>query len=322
MSDKRALLPLAPLGRTGIQVTRLCFGALPLGPVQLNMPVGEGAAVVAAALDLGVSFVDTAQSYGTYGYIRPALAGRKDEVVVASKSSASSYADMKAAVEEALRELGVERLGVFHLHAARATPEVFTDRAGALRCLVEAKRAGVIQATGISTHSTTVTRAAADRDDIDVVFPIINVQGFGILHGTRDEMAAAAAYAASCGKGLYAMKVFAGGNLLGDIRGALEYVWGLPAFSSLAIGMVSLDEVRMNVDIFSGLTPAPGPGESVHRMKTLRVLDFCQGCGTCVEACPNLALSLVGGKAVVDRDRCLLCGYCAPVCPQFAIRVV
>lgn len=315
-------LRLNPLGSTGLEVSQLAMGVLPIGPAQLNVPLAEGQKVVAAALDGGVNFVDTAQSYGTYDYIRPALVGRADRIVVASKSAAASYGEMKAAIDEALRALGVERLGIFHLHAARVTPEVFEQRAGAIKCLIEAKKAGVIQATGIATHSVTVARAAADRDEIDVVFPIINVKGLGILHGSRDDMVAAIQYAASIGKGLYAMKIFGGGNLLDNMRGALEFARGIPGLAAYAVGMVSLREVEMNLRIFSGREEAPAPGSSTFQQKKLTVLSFCQGCGTCVETCPNYALTLVDGKAVLDRSKCLLCGYCAPVCPQFAIRMV
>ncbi len=320
--DVSSGLKINRLGQTGLNVTQLCFGALPIGPNQLSVPVAEGAEVIGLALDSGVNFIDTAQSYRTYAYIEPALAGRRDSVVVASKSAAATYEDMRAAIKEALTALGLERISVFHLHAARVTPEVFEQRAGALRCLVEARRAGVIQAVAVATHSVITAREAADRDEIDVIMPIINVRGLGILHGTRDEMVEAISYAGRQGKGVYAIKVLGGGNLLDDMRSALDFALGLPELASMAVGMVSRAEVAANVRIFSGISEAPGPGAKVFQAKTMNVLSFCQGCGTCVEACPNLALAIVGGKAVVDRERCLLCGYCAPVCPQFAIRVV
>jgi len=315
---------VSPLGETGIEVTQLCFGVLPIGPAQLNVPADEGAGVVAAALDGGVNFLDTAQSYRTYGHIRPALAARQrpEDVVIASKSAAASYEDMKDAINQARQELGRDQIDVFHLHAARVTPEVFAQRAGALRCLVEAKRAGVIRATGISTHSVTVTRAAAERDDIDVIFPIINRLGLGILHGTLDEMVAAVNYGAARGKGLYAMKVFGGGNLLTDMRSALDFVLAIDGFASIAVGMVRTEEVAMNLAIFSGRMPAPGDGEAEFTQKKLTIMGFCKGCGICVETCPNHALSLVRDKAFLDETKCLLCGYCAPACPEFAIRIV
>jgi aryl-alcohol dehydrogenase-like predicted oxidoreductase len=295
---------------------------LPIGPIQRAVPADQGARVIARAIEGGVNFLDTAQSYRTYDHIRPAIAGRQHSVIVASKSAAASYEDMRAAIQEALAELGVDRIGVFHLHAARTTPEVFEQRAGALRCLVDAKRAGVIGAVGIATHSVTAARASAERDDIDVIFPILNVGGLGILHGSRDDMLAAISCAGQRGKGLYCMKALGGGNLLDNMRAALAFVRAVPEFASYAIGMVTEQEVDMNLAIFSGAMPAPASDQRGLARKGLRVLSFCLGCGKCVEACPNDALSVETGKAALDPGKCLLCGYCAPVCPQFAIRIV
>ena len=74
------------LGNTGLKVSRLCFGALTIGPLQANLPLQEGVTVIQAALDAGVNFIDTAELYQTYPYIQKAIAGRKHEVIVASKS--------------------------------------------------------------------------------------------------------------------------------------------------------------------------------------------------------------------------------------------
>ncbi len=48
------------LGKTGIKVTELCFGALPIGPLQLNISVEKGAKLIRAALERGINFIDTA----------------------------------------------------------------------------------------------------------------------------------------------------------------------------------------------------------------------------------------------------------------------
>lgn len=315
-------LRLRPLGQTGLVVTELCFGVLPIGPIQRGVPAALGAQVIGRAIEGGVNFLDTAQVYRTYDYIRPAIAGREDQVIIASKSAAASYQDMRAAVQEALAALGVSRLGLFHLHAARTTPEVYSERAGALRCLIEAKRAGVIGAVGIATHSVSTVRAGAERDDIDVIFPILNLLGLGILHGTRDQMLDAVRYAGRQGKGLYCMKTLGGGNLLGNMREALGFVRAVPEFASYAIGMVTAEEVDMNLAIFRGAMAAPVDDQRGREAKSVRVLAFCQGCGRCVQACPNHAIVVEAGRAVVDHQRCLLCGYCGPDCPEFAIRIV
>lgn len=50
--------------------------------------------------------------------------------------------------------------------------------------------------------------------------------------------------------------------------------------------------------------------------------QFCKGYGTCIDIRGSMALSPVGGKAVVDERACMLCGYCGSGRPEFFIRVV
>ena len=61
------------LGKTGIKVSRLCFGSLTLGPLQKNLSIKDGAAVIRRAAEMGVNFIDTADLYGTYPYIKEVL---------------------------------------------------------------------------------------------------------------------------------------------------------------------------------------------------------------------------------------------------------
>ncbi|HHX27377.1 MAG: aldo/keto reductase [Bacillota bacterium] len=313
------------LGNTGIEVTELCFGVLPMGPNQCGLSPEEGGRLIKKAVERGVNFLDTAQSYRTYPHIRAALDSLPDrgrDVVVSTKSAAKTYDDMAAAVDEARAALGRDVIDIFLLHAARVDSSVFVEREGAYECLLDMKSKGVVRAVGISTHSVDVVRRAADVDGLDIVFPIINVRGMGILHGTRDEMAEAIKRAAEAGKGLFAMKALAGGNLLADIEGAFSYVRGLDGLSAVAVGMVNEEELEMNLAIFNG-EPVPESLRSrVVSAKKLIIQAFCIGCGKCVEACPNMAMEVVDGKARNDKSKCILCGYCAPVCPQFAIRLV
>ncbi len=61
------------LGKTDIWVSPVGFGVLPMGPGQLALPVEEGAELICYALEKGINFIDTAQYYKTYPYIRRAL---------------------------------------------------------------------------------------------------------------------------------------------------------------------------------------------------------------------------------------------------------
>jgi len=313
------------LGNTGIEVTELCFGVLPMGPNQRGLSPEEGGRLIRKAIERGVNFLDTAQSYRTYPHIRAALDSLPDkgrDVVISTKSAAKTYEEMAAAVDEARQALGRDVIDIFLLHAARVDASVFDERKGAYECLLDRKSMGVIRAVGISTHSVEVVRKAAEVDGIDIVFPIINVQGMGILHGTRDDMVQAIKAAAGAGKGLFAMKALAGGNLLSDIEGAFAYVRAIEGISAVAVGMVKEEELDINLAVFNDEPVPQALKTRVVNTKKLIIQAFCIGCGRCVETCPNMAMEVVDGKARNDKSRCILCGYCAPVCPQFAIRLV
>lgn len=311
------------LGKTGIKVTELCFGALPIGPLQANISVEKGAKLIRAALERGINFIDTAEAYKTYSHIIKALEGYNGEVIIATKSSTKTYKKMEQSIKDALESLGRSYIDIFLLHAARVTPSVFEERTGALKCLNDYKAKGVIRAIGISTHVMEIVSRAAEVKEIDIIFPIINKLGMGIIDGSVDDMVKAISGAHRVGKGLYAMKALAGGHLIDQLEESFNFVRNIRGISSIAVGMVNQEELELNLKIFNNekippelLTQKIKPG------KRLFILSFCKGCGTCIKTCPNNALSLENGKAVVDHKLCILCGYCNPVCPEFAIRLI
>lgn len=311
------------LGNTGIEVTELCFGALPMGPVQKNLPAAQSAEVLAHALRGGINFVDTAQMYRTYEPIRIAMQQTGVRPVIASKSAQKTYEGMKAAVDEALTALNVDYIDIFHLHAAREGENAFQVFEGALECLVEMKRQGRIRAVGISTHHVGVCSLAAEVESIDVVFPILNLAGRGINGGTKEQMAAAIQKAVAAGKGVYLMKVLAGGMLINDYDAALSYARQLSGPASIALGMVSTAEVDFNLRYFRGEVDAEEAKRLAGTKKVIVLGFICKKCGKCIETCPNAAISFdEKGVACIDDERCLACGYCTPVCPELAIRVI
>ncbi|NPV79451.1 MAG: aldo/keto reductase [Firmicutes bacterium] len=312
------------LGRSGLKVSEMCLGILPMGPLQANIPEPEGAAIIRKAIESGINFLDTAETYRTYSYIKRALKGYRGEVIIATKSPAALYLDMEKSVQLALDVLGRDYIDIFLLHAARTGPEVLDKRRGALECLLDQKQKGVIRAVGISTHSIATVRRAARCPEIDVIFPLINRTGTGIIDGTVGEMIAAIGEAADSGKGVYAMKALAGGHLVSDIEGAIDFVRKIRGVSSVAVGVVREPELMADLAVFNDM-PIPDDLRQLCKRDTKRLVvikNVCKGCGTCVEACPNGALAVMDGKAQVDHTKCILCGYCYPECPQFALRLV
>lgn len=310
------------LGNTGIQVTEVGVGVLTVGRNQLDLPLEEGAAVLRYALECGINFLDTAEYYETYPYIKQALQGTNFEPVIASKSLALSYAEMKYAIEDARKELDRDVIEIFLLHEVRNDPD-FQNRAGAWECLQDAKAKGLIKAVGISTHHVDVAAKASEINEIDVLFPLINFRSLGIRKGpgpgTKEEMAAEIKKASDAGKGVFAMKVFGGGNLTGHYLEAISYVRGLEGVSSMMIGFGYHHEIDRILEVMDG-TIDPGYVPDISKKRIRIDQGDCEGCGACIERCPNHAIFFnKNGLAEVDHSICLTCGYCAPMCPVRAI---
>jgi len=312
-----------PLGSTGLRVNRLIFGTLPLGPLQANLSAKEGGALIRHALESGITLLDTAELYGTYPHIREALCDFAGEVRIASKTHATTAAEARAHVVKALQELAIECLDIVHIHGARLA-DPCTERAAVLEELLLMKQEGKVGHVGISSHYIAAFRAAARHPDIEVVHPLINRIGMGIMDGGAIEMAEAIVCCSKSGKGVYAMKALAGGNLISDARASIRYVLGLPGVDALALGMLSREEIDANLKLCS-LDEAHDEawGSLEKRRRRFKIMEkFCKGCGACVDACAAQALALEAGVARVKEEECILCGYCAAACPDFLIRVV
>ncbi len=309
------------LGQSGLEVSRLCFGALTIGPLQRNVTAEEGGAIIRHALELGVNFIDTAELYGTYEHIRFALKNwqGKRPIIVATKSYAYTREGMERSLEMARKGLGIDVIPIFLLHEQESN-HTLRGHWPALEVLWKAQRAGVVQAVGISTHHVQGVLAACEVPGIQIISPLINKTGIGIQGGSGEEMLAAIEKAAACGKGIYAMKPLGGGHLLADWSRSFEYLLTKDEIHSIAVGMKSAAEVDSNAAFFQGRRDLPQPKPTTRR---LHIDDWCIGCAACVNACPNGALGLRGGKAVVlHRDECVFCGYCGASCPEFAIKVI
>jgi aryl-alcohol dehydrogenase-like predicted oxidoreductase len=121
-------MQLSTLGRTGLEVSRVGLGCG--GPSRLGLgygrPLADSKRVIFRALELGINFFDTAESYGTESVLGEALreAGRSDDVVVSTKKSVwndekkafSSPDELLRGIEASLGRLRRERIEVFHLH--------------------------------------------------------------------------------------------------------------------------------------------------------------------------------------------------------------
>lgn len=331
MNMKKNISDRIQLGKTGIQVSPVGCGVLPMGPGQLALPVDEGAELICYALSKGINFIDTAQYYRTYPYIRRALEmleGRSVEAcsafarpVISSKTLASDYDGAYSAILEECAALGVPYIDIFLLHEVRSGQ--FAMRQGAWRALMAAKAEGLVRAIGVSTHHVDVVEELTRVPACDVIFPLINYAGMGIRRGRSAascaDMAAAIAAARGAGKGIYSMKALGGGNLAAHYRKALDYVFGLDCIDSVMLGFGCRRDIDDIVSFLDGSMPQDYvPDVSAKRVRVNQ--EDCEGCGTCLAVCHSAAIAYnKNGLAEIDRSKCITCGYCAQACPVRAI---
>src|SRR3989442_2758256 len=173
------------LGRTGLTVSTLCFGTGYMGG-----SVASGARLLTLAYDLGVTFWDTSDDYRTHPHVARALpeVGR-DGVVVATKTYASTAVGARRALTKALRELGVETVDIFLLHAVDSHGELEASLP-ALEALTRAKAEGLIRAVGVSSHSREMAAPARQLPHDDVALVAVNQTGAWMKDGSPAELTA------------------------------------------------------------------------------------------------------------------------------------
>jgi aryl-alcohol dehydrogenase-like predicted oxidoreductase len=311
------------LGKTGLIVSKLCFGGLTVGPLQADLSPTEGGKVIREAFERGINFIDTAELYGTYPHIREALNGfDRSKIVISSKSYAYSVKTAETALQGAFKELKTDYIDLFMMHE-QESEHTIRGHYEALEYYQKMKDKGYIKAIGLSTHHIAAIRGATKYGEIEVVHPILNKLGIGIQDGTIEEMLDALRDFRYDGRGVFAMKPLGGGHLIKSYDEAFDYVNALDEVDAFAIGMQSVDEVIANISKFeTGSIPNQLKEKLGKKERKLIIADWCEGCQNCVERCGAGALSLRDGKISVDNKKCILCGYCSKVCPYFCIKVI
>ncbi len=150
-----------PLGRTGVQVSPLCLGAMMFGAWG-DPDHDQGVRVIHAALDAGINFIDTADVYSrgeSESIVGKALKGRRDNVVLATKVHGNMGEDpnefgnsrrwIMRAVEASLKRLQTDWIDVYQIHR----PEPDTDIDDTLGALTDLVHAGKIRYAGCSTFA-------------------------------------------------------------------------------------------------------------------------------------------------------------------------
>ena len=269
-ADSRSNLPTRVLGKTGIRVSLLGFGS---GSRFLMYKDDDKALeALSRALDLGITYIDTAHSYGdgkSEERIGRLMPERRKQITLATKLSARTADDARRQIELSLKRLQTDRLDVLHIHALSGPEDLAAIEKpdGILKALYEARDQKIARAIGITCHAApAVLKTALERHDFDCTQMALNAAMARMAEG-RDGMKAtrmteggfeelALPVAVRKGMGVIAMKVFAQDQIVGaaSIEKLLSYSLSLPV-SLASVGMPKLEFIERNIELARVFTP-------------------------------------------------------------------
>lgn len=166
-------VPAVPLGRSGMTVTAVGYGSLPLGGTYGPIDDDDALDLLRGVLDAGIDFIDTSMVYGD-GHVETlvgrAVKGCRDEVIIATKFGMTATGlggpdRVGPMLEESLRRLGTDYVDLYYLHQLGPTTPI-EDTIGAMADLV---REGLIRAIGLSEVTPATLRRAHETYPITAV---------------------------------------------------------------------------------------------------------------------------------------------------------
>jgi hypothetical protein len=319
------------LGKTGLRVSSVGSG----------VGIAPDPGVIARAIDLGVNYFDTARGYGagkSEEVLGAALKGKRNRVVLATKTDARTKADVFKDMDASLKALGTDCVDIWHLHS-RDTPDTITDEA--VEACEMLKKQGKTRFIGVSAHDINA-----------VVDTILKIGKFDVVQTTysyaigapfRSE---AVSRLHSAGIGVVAMKVIiaVAGFVPREVKlpnegplAAVKWVLLNPAISTTVPYTKNIAELEMNVRAMTESYTAQDEKMLFVRNQEIRPL-YCRMCYECKGQCPNgvpvtdelrfLAYNDFGGNFRQARDyfgllprevkgvRCSECSSCAIKCPN------
>lgn len=253
---RRSATDWVPLGKSGVQVTRLAFGTGTFGGrVQRELGQAEFTRLVRHAYDRGIRFFESADAYHEmHEMLAAALKGLpRDSYRLMTKYRLRETADPKETIDRFRRELNSEYFDILLLHCVR-TPDWPEQFARLRDVFSEAKEKKIILAHGASCHGLLPLRAFPGNPWLDVALLRINHNGTrmdtlrggeGEEKGDVDEVVAHIRKIHAQGTGVIGMK------LMGESRftdpeqrdASLKFVMKLGAVDAVTIGYKSTAEI-------------------------------------------------------------------------------
>lgn len=320
-------MPTRTLGRTGLQVSVLGYGAM-----QVSDPD-----IIQHGLDQGITYIDTADCYlggRNEKVVGDAAAGIRKRLVIATKVHISKEPRMRKSVDKSLASLGVKKVDIMQLHGLSSRDQVV--RKDIQQTMRKMQKEGKFSFTGVTTHSNQVEVLEAVVEDgfYDVVLVAVNFRSSPKLFKTIKQ-------AADAGVGIIAMKTQNGGYQGGvwpeltAHQAALRYVLDQPGIHLAVPGMLSRKMIDENLEAVTRKKDLADLLELENYRADLqgRACSFCSECiGQCrhgtggldvarilmySEGYRDIDLAVSRGKEVLSRiNLCSACETCTVRCSQ------
>jgi len=279
------MLERVRFGRTGLMVTKLAFGGIPIQRVSRQ----DGIQLVKDTLVLGINFIDTAHGYGhSEELIGEAIQTvPRDSVVIATKSPAADRKTLLADLDESLRRLRTDHVDIFQLHnvGSREKVAAVMGPQGAFEGMREGIRAGKIRFPAFSTHSLPMAKEIIRTgcfDAVQIPFNFVDCQA-------AEEVIP---FARQADMGVIAMKPL-GGGLLDDVRLCFRYLLQFPDVVPDP-GIETISQLREILEVAKSRGPLTA--EEIGRIEQHRIRlgsEWCHRCDYC-QPCPqHISISTV-----------------------------
>jgi predicted aldo/keto reductase-like oxidoreductase len=233
------------LGKTGIQTSLLGIGTGTRGGSE-QRALGEVGftKLVRHALDCGLHYIDTADSYRMHYLVSAALKGvSSDKYFIQTKTTAKHPEVAKVDIERFRRELGLQTLDTLLMHCmTRGGWDV--DMRPVMDVLYDAKEKGRVRSVGVSCHGFPPLVTSADCDWIDV--HLVRINPFGnMMDDTPEKVSEQIRKMHERKHGVLGMKIFGetGFESAEKRLQSLKYVLGLGCVDAFTIGFTSTDQI-------------------------------------------------------------------------------
>lgn len=255
-------IPPRRIGRTGLMLPMLGLGAMdtPESP--------EGAATIAAALDEGVRFIDTARDYAGSEMLLGRVfreRGGAGDAFVASKTFSRTASGAQYDIDRSLRVLGLPQIPLYQLHdiSTREAWDAAMAEGGALDGLKTAQYRGLIAHIGVSTHDLDLARECITSGEFDTImleYSAFDPAASPVIDLAAEHDVAVIVMRPVGGSGRTSvMRQRIAGGTAGILTPAnlLRYAWSHPGVSIAIPGARHPDRITQNAHTARSYAPMP-----------------------------------------------------------------